>query len=340
MNHNKWAPGSLAESGACFFRSVMYVRILLQRPLAANQEERLKRAGAQLIHAASLEKTAVIEQLQDCQAMTVSANPSGYVFDEAFFSAAPSLQMISRFGIGMECFDLAAAKRHNVTIANTAGSNANAVAEHAVLLMLACLRNLREVDRRFRGGEFFEIRNQLGAELKDKTVAVIGYGHIGRLVARKLVYGFGCGVIVFDPYAHAPMDERVTFACSLQEALEKSDIVSLHLPLSADTAHLLDERTFAMMRKGTVLVNTARGGLIREAALVTALKNDTLAAAGLDVFETEPPEMKNELFALPNVIMTPHCAAFTRESMAVTAQYGVDNLLEWMAGEKPKRSVV
>ncbi len=225
-------------------------------------------------------------------------------------AGAPKLRLIQKIGTGVNTIDLDAAAARGIAVCNLPGTNAPAVAEMALLLMLAALRRLPPLDRATRAGDGWRLDPTMREsfhELGGKTVGLVGYGAIPRLLA-PVLRAMGCRVLYT---ARTPKPEAVAEWRALPALLAESDVVSLHVPLTAETETMIDAAALAAMKAGAVFVNTARGGLVDEAALLAALTGGHLAAAGLDVFATEPAGADNPLFALDNVVVAPHVAWLT-----------------------------
>ncbi len=228
----------------------------------------------------------------------------------AMLAAAPKLRLIQKIGTGVNTIDLAAAKARQVAVCNLPGTNAPAVAEMTLLLMLAALRRLPLLDRGTRDGSGWALDPALQdsfGELGGRTVGLAGYGAIPKLLA-PILTAFGCRVLYT---ARTPKPDAAAEWRTLPALLEEADIVSLHVPLMPETAKLIGAAALARMKPGAILVNTARGGLVDQAALAAALSSGHLAAAGLDVFATEPADAADPLFSLPNVVVAPHVAWLT-----------------------------
>lgn len=222
---------------------------------------------------------------------------------------APALRLVQKVGIGIDAIDRQAAEARGIAVCNMPGTNTQAVVELVVTLLMACLRRVVVVDTETRAGRGWPLRADLLdgiGEVSGKTVGLIGYGAVGRRL-RPVLEALGATVVASDPYA---TDTGIAML-SVDALLEASDVVSLHVPLTAETTGLLDARRIGLMKRGAIVINTARGPLIDEAALVEALRGGKLAAAGLDVFPREPAPADSALFALPNVVMTPHIAWLT-----------------------------
>jgi len=270
----------------------------------------------------------MVELLDGVSGAIVSTDP----FDRDVLDAASALRVIARVGVGTDSIDLGAARRCGVAVCTTPGANASTTADHAVALMLAVLRRVAEHDRAVRAGKWSRTGDAMPWELSGTTVGLVGYGAIGRLVRRRLS-GFRVRVLVSDPQS-PPADDRVE-CVALEELLGRSDVVSLHAPLTAVTTGLIDAGRLALMRPGAVLVNTARGRLVDERALVDALVSGRLRAAALDVFEVEPPA-RTRLLTLPNVVLTPHVGGVSERSVGEMTRRATDAVLAVLAGRRPE----
>jgi phosphoglycerate dehydrogenase-like enzyme len=237
---------------------------------------------------------------------------------------APGLRLVQKIGIGINTIAVEAAAARGVAVCNMPGSNSRAVAEMALTLMLACLRRLRSFDAATRDGRGWSLPADIGeglGEIAGRTVGLLGFGAVPRLLA-PILAAMGARVIYADPYAE-PDSQFDSLA--LDALLGRSDIVSLHVPLTGDTEHLIDGTALARMKPGAILINTARGGLVDHVALAGALRDGRLAAAGLDVLATEPVDPGDPLLALDSVIVTPHVAWLTRETLARSLDIAVEN---------------
>jgi glyoxylate reductase len=236
------------------------------------------------------------------------------VDDDYLEAAGPQLRVVANFGVGVNNIDLAAARRRGIVVANTPHVLTTATAEIALTLMLSLLRRVTEGDRFVRGRNEWTVSVEfmLGESIAGKTVLIVGSGRIGRETAR-LVEALGAHVVLAGRDA------------DLDGLLGDADIVSLHVPLIAENRHLIDARRLALMKKSAVLINTARGPIVDEEALAAALRNGTIAGAGLDVFEREP-EVTEELLALENVVLCPHLGSATRETRVAMGMLCVEAL--------------
>jgi phosphoglycerate dehydrogenase-like enzyme len=252
-------------------------------------------------------------------------------------SAAPKLRLIQKIGVGVNTIDLDAAKARGIAVCNLPGTNARAVAELTLALMLAVLRRLPRFDAAMRRGEWLDPDLQDGiGELGGRTVGLVGYGAIPRLLAPVLI-ALGCRLIYTS---RTPRTDALGEWRSLDALLAEADVVSLHLPLTDDTADLIDAAAFARMKPGAVLINTARGGLVDQPALTEALASGRLAGAGLDVFVDEPHDKSEALFHLPNVVLTPHIAWLTTGTFDRSFVLAAENCRRLAAGEPLLHRVV
>jgi glyoxylate reductase/D-3-phosphoglycerate dehydrogenase len=255
---------------------------------------------------------------------------------EKLYQAAPKLKLIQMLSAGYDRADLAAARRAGVPLANNGGANAIAVSEHAILLMLAVSRRLIWQHASVAAGRWRGNATPRVHELHGKVLGIVGLGTIGKKTAR-LAAGFGMKVHYYD-IARLREDQEDALGVRfrlLRELLRTSDVVSLHVPLNASTRHMLGAAELALMQPTAILVNTARGPVIDEAALHKALASGALAGAGLDVFDQEPPPQDNPLFKLDNVVLTAHLAGPTWESNTARLRNAFDNVQRVARGEPP-----
>jgi len=250
-------------------------------------------------------------------------------FTGKVIESARTLKVISRYGTGVDNVDVAAAREKKIVVCNTPGVNAQAVADLTFGFMLSLVRRLPLLDRTTREGKW---DRSIGAELYQKNIGILGLGYVGKAVARRAA-GFSMRILACSPdidqeYAGANGIIPVSF----NELVSESDFLSLHLPLKAETRHIISLDVMRRMKKGALLINTARGGLLDEAAAYDMLKSGHLGGLALDVYETEPPR-NSPLFTLDNVIFTPHTAAHTAEATAAMASLSVQNLIDVLSGK-------
>jgi phosphoglycerate dehydrogenase-like enzyme len=287
---------------------------------------------AELITLESDDDAERVEKLRDADAAIVASTP----FTGKLIAAAPKLSFVHHQGVGYhDTVDTAALAERRIPLAITPGGTTVGVAEHTVMLILAMLRRLPFADAELRQGRFHvNALRPVSRELRGRTVGLLGAGRIGQAVAARL-RPFEVRLIYFDPN---PLQPEAEGALGLErrdfaELLRESDIVSLHMPLTAATRRIIDDTTLAGMRPGAFLVNTARGGLVDEVALIGALQEGRLAGAALDVFDPEPPFPNHPLYAMPNVVLMPHVAAGTRDAFMEKQRFIFDNLSRFWRGE-------
>jgi phosphoglycerate dehydrogenase-like enzyme len=244
------------------------------------------------------------------------------VLDEAVFTAVPELRIVSKYGVGLDMIDLAAARRHGVSIRWTPGVNRQSVAELTVSFMIAIARHVPALAREMRDGVW---RQPGGRQLSSATVGIIGCGHVGQRVA-ELCRAFGSRVIAHDIRAYEDFyRETGVTPVTLDEALEQSDFVTIHLPLDRSTRGTIGARAIGAMRSSAFLINTSRGGIVDEQALKSALVDGRLAGAAFDVFDQEPPADR-DLLALPNFLATPHIGGSTVEAVLAMGRAAIEGL--------------
>jgi phosphoglycerate dehydrogenase-like enzyme len=251
---------------------------------------------------------------------------------------ALKLRLIQQPSVGYNHIDLAACKEFGIPVANTPGANDIGVAEHTIMLALACLKKLTLVNAETHRGEWlFDQRREIGVfEINGKTYGLLGMGRTARAVAERLV-PFGVRLLYNDVVPLSIEEEKkyqATYA-PVEEILRTADVVSLHLPLTRETEKIINASMLALMKPTAILINVGRGPLVDEAALAEALRNKKLAMAAVDVFSREPPPKDHPLFGLPNVILTPHLAGSTLESGTRIISMAVDNLARVIRGERP-----
>jgi D-3-phosphoglycerate dehydrogenase len=238
--------------------------------------------------------------------------------DAALLDGAPDLKVVARAGVGVDNIDVVAASQRGVAVMNAPGGNTISAAELTMALLLAVARRVTVADRSIRQGRW-ERSSLRGVELRGKTLGVIGAGRIGWEVAQRC-RAFAMDIIVYDPYLPAErVDELHPHLVSLDGLIENADVITLHVPLNAETRGLIGEETLARMKKGAFVLNVSRGGVVDETALAKALRNGRIAGAGLDVYEHEPLSPDSPLLDAPNLVLTPHLGASTKEAQIQVA---------------------
>jgi D-3-phosphoglycerate dehydrogenase len=260
----------------------------------------------------------------------------------SLIAAGPRLRGIVKYGVGVDNIDLAAARARGIPVANCPDYGSGTVADHAFALLIALARRLTLQDARFRAeGWFWPDDRYCGVDLEGKTIGIIGFGRIGRKMARRAA-GFEMRIVVCDPYVDqstAAADGLSVEFVTLDDLLPQSDFVSVHCVLTPETTKLLGAKELLAMKPSAYLIDVSRGAIIDEDALLHALRAGWLAGAGLDVFDNEPLAADHPLLAMPNVVVTPHLAWYTAEAAARQSGQAADAVLDLLAGRRP-RSVV
>src|SRR3990172_5422140 len=313
-------------------------KILVTRKIPGDHVEKLKAQGHE-VEISEFDRALSAEELlekvagKDAILSLLTDKIGGDLMD----AAGPQLKLISNYAVGFDNIDVSAATDRQISVANTPCEEVNeAVAEHTWALILALSRRIVEADEATRRGGYkgWEPDIFLGRNLIGKTLGIIGLGRIGGMVARR-AKGYNMTVLYNkrSPDPEAEKELGVTFS-SLDELLAKSDFVSLHVPLSDETRHMMNKDSFAKMKQGSFLINTARGAIVDEHDLVEALKSGHLAGAGLDVYDNEP-NIGPELLVMPNTITTPHIASATYAARNRMGTLAVEALIDGFSGKKP-----
>ncbi|MCS6779893.1 MAG: antibiotic biosynthesis monooxygenase [Geminicoccaceae bacterium] len=291
----------------------------------------LVEAGLELVpnpYGRPMTEEELIRHLPGCVASLAGQEP----YTERVFAAAPGLAVVARLGVGWDAVDVAAATRHGVAVAMAFGTNHDAVADHAFALMGTLAHAIPRYDRALREGTW---KLLFHGRLTGATVGIVGFGRIGRALAKRC-QGFAMEVLVADPFVDGEAVARLGHTLvPLDELFARADFVSLHAPLTAETRHLVDARRLALMKPGAFLINTARGGLVDEAALIAALREGRIAGAGLDVMAVEPLPRDSALLTLSNVVLTPHAAGASEWAIESMAARTVANVLSVLRGQDP-----
>ncbi|MDK2814276.1 MAG: hypothetical protein PWP18_189 [Thermoanaerobacter sp.] len=245
---------------------------------------------------------------------------------------AKKLKVITKYGVGMDNIDIEEAEKLGIKITFTPGANKESVADLAFSLMLCLSRNVIKLDNIVRSNKWEKI---VGYEVYGKTLGIVGTGSIGKGVAKRAT-GFDMKILAYDKYPDYDFADKIGMKyVDKKTLLEESDFITLHIPLSDETYHFIDEEEFNIMKNTAYIINTSRGGIINENALYNALKNKKIAGAALDAFEEEPP-LNSKLFELDNVILSPHCGASTKEATDRMGIMAVEGLISVLEGMEPK----
>lgn len=306
---------------------------LIAQPIHDAGVTALRDAGLTVKLASAPDLDTLAAEIPDADAVLIRDSLPDWVIDRA-----PRLKVIANHGTGTDAVAVDHATQRGIPVVYTPTANVQAVAEHALMLMMGVARQAQAADAAARKGEWGFKYTRPVYGLAGKRLAVLGFGHTGRWLARMAHGGFGMDVQVWSPSADPAeiVAAGASAAPSLEAALRGADFVSLHRPLRADTRHTLDARALAWLPAHAIVVNTSRGGLIDEDALVDALRGGRLAGAGLDVFAAEPLMQGHPLARLDNVLLTPHMAGSTQEALEETARQCADGIVDVLAGRRPR----
>ncbi|MEM7172998.1 MAG: C-terminal binding protein [Pseudomonadota bacterium] len=306
-----------------------------QQENTALEEALFRTAGLDLIVGQCENADDVIEALDRAGARDIQAMIASYApVTEQVLGALPQLKMISAAGVGTDHIDVAAARARGLWVANVPDANAEEVAVHALAMALSLLRGLGTFDRMVRDGHWdFHAAGPLRRP-SGLTLGIVGLGQIGRLLGERATASFG-GLLAFDPFLTAQEWPGSISQCALEDLFRRSDVISLHLPLTPKTHGLVNQGLLEKMKPGSYLVNVARGGLVDLDALLWALDQGILAGAGLDVLPTEPPPADHPILNRPDVLLSPHAAFYSEQSEEEGRRKAVDNIIQWARQGRP-----
>lgn len=308
-------------------------KVLLTKKLSEKNQKILEEIpDVSCVNVPEGDLTVFLDQIKDADALLLSTS---FQVTEDVLASATCLKVISRTGVGVDNVNVKAATEKGVLVLNTPDANSVSVAEHTVALLCAISKQLLFYDRELRKGNFKARRLNLGVDMEGKTLGLIGCGKIGRLVAQKCSSAFGMKTIGYDPYITSELEDIELYE-TIEDVFRKADYISLHMPLTPDTKNLIGDRLLSLMKSTAYLVNTARGGVVDEAALARKLQNKAIAGAAFDVLSIEPPAQDNPLLACENLILTPHTAALTKECTERVALQAVTGISDFLKGVTPK----
>ncbi|OYT40572.1 MAG: 3-phosphoglycerate dehydrogenase [Desulfurococcales archaeon ex4484_58] len=303
------------------------MKVLVAAPIHEKAVELLREKGFEVIYREEPDEDELVKLIRDVEVLIVRSKP---IVTRRVIMAGDKLRIIARAGVGLDNIDLEAARERNIKVINAPEAATNSVAELAIGLMLAVLRKIAYSDRMMRSGEWVK-KKAMGYELGGKTLGIVGMGRIGRTVARIAYHGFGMRIIYYDVVrCKREFEEEVKAKyVDLETLFRESDIVTLHVPLTPETRHLVNEDKLRLMKKTAILINTSRGGVVDTNALVKALSEGWIAGAGLDVYEEEPLPPNHPLTRLDNVVLTPHIGASTYEAQEKAGITVVEKIIEF-----------
>ena len=292
---------------------------------------------AELVMASSLDEDVLVELARDVNAIIIRAN--GRV-SARIIEAAHGLKVIGRHGVGLDGIDLEAAKARGIPVVYTPDANTESVAEQCVGLMLAVSKQIARADKAIRQGRWKVRYEYIGQEMLGRTLGMIGMGRIGGRVAEICHLAFRMPILYYDVASYPEAENKLAATrLALNEVLAKADYISVHVPLLPATRGMIGREQFALMKKGAIFINTARGPIVDEQALVQALQSGHLAGAGMDVYAVEPTPTDNPLLQLENVVLTPHMSAHTDDALRAMSLVAAD-VVRVLQGQKPEYRAV
>lgn len=311
-------------------------RILLPQPIEAEAVDLIKKAGYEIVLSPDPKPETVLPLMRGVKAIILR---TGIRMSRELMAQGDDLWVISRTGAGVDNVDVQAATEMGILVTCVPGANTISVVEHTIALMFAWMKQIPLMDQAVREDRFDIRFKNLPRDLREKTLGLVGLGRIGSELARICHCAFGMTVLGYDPYlpkeAKQRLGEWVRF-CEMEELFRESDVISLHLPLLPATQKIIGARELGWMKRDAFLINTSRGGIVDETALIRCLKERRIAGAGLDVFVQEPLEKESPLKGLSNVILTPHTAALTRECVLRLALEATQSALAVLQGQRPQ----
>lgn len=311
------------------------MNVLLPQPVEQEAVELLEQAGHQIVVASDPAPETVKPLLADTHGIVLR---TGITMSRELIEAAPGLKVIARTGGGFDNVDVPAATDNGVIVTSNLGVNSISVCEHVLAMMLCLAKKLNVLDKAVREDNFRIRYKNLSRDLNGKTMGLLGFGRIGYQVATACKTIFNMEVFACDPYlpddVKSQYADLVTFV-EKDQLCREADVISIHVPLTDETHHSISTRELEMMKAEAIIINTSRGPVIDEEAMIKALQENSIGGAGLDVFDKEPLEADNPLLQLDNVVMTPHSAALTNECVIRMATDAADRVIEVLGGKKP-----
>lgn len=325
------------------------MKVVVTRKIPGPAEEMLRKAGHNVVvnqEDRNLGKQELSQLVSGADAILSLLTDK--VDGELMDAAGKQLRIVANYAVGFDNIDLEAAKTRNVLVTNTPGGFTEAVAEHTMALALAVARRIVEADRFVREGKYkcWEPELLMGEQLYGKEMGIVGLGRIGTYVAKIAHFGFSMQILYYShkPDMQVEAEMGAMYCDTLNELLKRADVVTLHVPLTEETKHLISKPQLSGMKKTAILINTARGPVVDETALITALKEGWIAGAGLDVYEEETSidlassesMVSKELIGLSNVVLTPHIASSTIEARTEMSRLAAENIIQALSGETPR----
>jgi D-3-phosphoglycerate dehydrogenase / 2-oxoglutarate reductase len=338
LTHNKKSQGLGKESGMATNKKKIFITESMSQPGRALLKER---DDIEMIEFPNMISAKDFEAMLKEQAPVHGVALGATRFGEPELAAAKDMKVVTRIGVGYDAVDVPALSRHNIPLMVAGSANSPSVAEQALFMMLTLAKRAVEMHALVKDGAWATRLGKLPYDLFGKTVLIVGFGRIGTRTAKRCL-AMEMNVQIYDPYK--PAAEIKAAGCEpvtdLDAALAHADFVSVHCPKTPETVGMFNAARLKRMKPTAYLINTARGGIVEEAALYDALKSGKLAGAGLDVFEQEPPPLGHSLFELPNVIIAPHVAGVTREAVDRMSEQTARNILSALDGEPIRQNVI
>ncbi|MFO8240078.1 MAG: phosphoglycerate dehydrogenase [Dissulfuribacterales bacterium] len=311
------------------------MKVLVADPISREGIEIFKAAGLEVEERPGLSPEEFLEIIKDVDGLVIRSNTK---VTQKVIDAAQKLKVVGRAGTGLDNVDIVACNKQGVVVMNTPGGNTNSAAEHSIAMIMALSRHIPQATASMKSGKW-EKKRFSGQEVAGKTLGIIGIGRIGSIVSQ-LAQGLKMEVVAFDPHIRPEMAEKLGVELTdLDSVLAKADYISIHTPLTAETKRSVNAELFNKMKDGVMVLNCARGGIINEQDLFNAMKSGKVAAAALDVFETEPADKENPLFSLDNFICTPHLGASTREAQKNVAVAVAKQISDYLTKNEVRNAV-
>lgn len=307
-------------------------KVLIPQDITQAGKDYLTNLGYEWRLGSGIEEEAICREIADCDALLIR---TGKITGN-MLRAGKKLKVIGRHGVGVDNIDLETATALGIQVTNSPLSNADAVAEHTVALILACGHHITQMDYHCRHGDWEQRNIMKLTQATGKTVGILGFGRIGQGVAQKCALGLSMNVIAYSrSLTQENCPDYVTAVSSMEKIFQNADYISLHLPMTEKTRGSINLSVFQQMKNTAFLINTSRGEVVQEADLYQALSTGLIQGAGIDVLETEPPQLDNPLFSLDNIIITPHCGAHTHAAFDNMGLHAAQGIHEVLSGQTP-----
>lgn len=308
-------------------------KILISEKVAEETINMLEENHMEIKYGRGISENDVIEDIKDCDAVMVRVLP----ITKKVLDNAPNLKIIAKHGVGCDSIDIEEAHRRGIPVVYAPGSNSQSVAEHTMALILACARHLKETNLGYAKGDY-QIKNRISfSEISGKTLSIIGFGNIAKMVAAMAYHGFNMRIVAYDTNPNiSGIPEYVQICSDINEVFSMGDFVSVHIPGTSDNTGFINYDLLCKMKSTSFIINTSRGNVIDTNDLLRAIDNKIIAGAGLDVCDPEPAPVGSKLFTDPRIILTPHSAAASKESMINMGKIAAQGVIDFLGGKPPK----